>query len=180
MITRLLGLTLTLLALLAVMAHAEEPTGFRDVPFGATEAEVKAKFPEAFCNARSEATSCVVKVSIAEAPVTAMFMLTPQSNDRRVASVFLSFVSKDYELLRDGLIARYGPPDERKQEAISNRMGATFSQEKCFWLKANSAMLISRYGSKIDAGHAQISTREHFDGFSRRAQERREKAKDGF
>jgi hypothetical protein len=61
MITRLLGLTLTLLALLAVMAHAEEPTGFRDVPFGATEAEVKAKFPEAFCNARSEATSCVVK-----------------------------------------------------------------------------------------------------------------------
>ena len=109
-----------------------------------------------------------------------MFMLTPQSKDRRVASVFLSFVSKDYELLRDGLIVRYGPPDERKQEAISNRMGATFSREKCFWLKANSAMLISRYGSKIDAGHAQISTREHFDGFSRRAQERREKAKDGF
>ena len=94
-------------------------------------------------------------------------------------SVPILFDPKDYELLRDALIERYGPPHARTQDTVTTRAGAQFQNDPLKWSGAKTWMAIIRYADRVDQGSALITTQELQKILRQREAERRDKARKG-
>jgi hypothetical protein len=163
----------SLFALLLVTASAraaEEPTGFRDIPFGASEAQIREKYPTALCRAvagdEQDDISCSVASTIGDVPVIVLFRLIGEPTQRHMMNVVLSFKSEDFDKISQAFTDRYGPPTE----VIRQR-------EHLRWLAAKTFMIVNKSTSTVGTGIALIGLREYLELVEKRAKERREKGK---
>jgi len=152
---------------------AEEPSGFRNVRFGATEEQIKLALPGVECQTKRAQRSCHLNTNIGDVPATVIFALAPKNGRFRQAVIV--FKSQDYEVLRDAFIAKFGQPTGRVIAA----------NEQCRWSLPGSNVSIQKHSSPYNAGIAALSTREYVDAGpnqkedSKRQEERRERAKRG-
>ena len=103
------------LLMVASARAAEEPTGFRDIPFGASEAQIREKLPTAKCLAvagddQHDDVSCSVSSMIGHVPVLVFYRLVGEPMQRRMMNVTLSFKSEDFGRISQAMTDRYGPP----------------------------------------------------------------------
>jgi hypothetical protein len=152
---------------------AEEPSGFRNVRFGATEEQIKLALPGVECHTKRAERSCHLNTNIGDVPATVIFALTPKNRQFRQAVIV--FKSQDYEVLRDAFISKFGQPTGRVIAA----------NEQCRWSLSRSIVSIQRHSSLYNAGIAALTTREYGDAVPnrqediKRQEERRERAKRG-
>ena len=152
---------------------AEEPSGFRNVRFGATEEQIKLALPGVECHTKRAERSCHLNTSIGDVPATVIFALAPKNGRFRQAVIV--FKSQDYEVLRDAFIAKFGQP--------TGRVIAT--NEQCRWSLSRSMASIQKHSSFYNAGIAALATLDYVDSVpnrqedSKRQEERRERAKRG-
>lgn len=149
---------------------AEEPSGFRNVRFGATEEQIKRAFPTVECRTyRTSERSCLLRTEIGDIPATVVFSLTPDNGVGRFKEAVISFKSQDYDVLRDAFIAKFGQPTGRVIAA----------NEQCRWWLPRTIVHIQKYSPQLNGGIAALSTRETFDSSGKWQAERREKARRG-
>jgi len=160
---------------------AEEPTGFRNIPFGTTERQIKDLYPDILCfsmpNGPHGYVACTMNTEIGDAKVHVSLRLVGEPGERQLASVGIGFSPRDYEKLRQAFIDRYGAPTEVRRETLTTRMGAAYEQEKLYWIGATTVTSVSRYGSTVDRGYGAISTKSYGELLKRQQQDKREKAR---
>jgi len=143
---------------------ANEPSTFRDVPFGATEAEAKAKIPFIGCkNMDSSSGSdrmCTGYFSIGGA--TAMTNSFGFRDDK-VNVVYLSFKSKDYDTVRAVLIEKYGAPSQSEHAPMKTVMNVELMNEKLVWQGKTVRFELDRYSGNVNDSSAIFITNETFE-----------------
>jgi hypothetical protein len=144
---------------------AEEPSGFRNVRFGATEEQIRMAFPGVECYTYRRG----LNTDIGDISAIVIFTLTPESGVARFRQAVISFNSHDYDVLRDAFIAKFGQPTGRILAA----------NEQCRWWLSRSTASIQKYTPQLNVGVAALATRENFGSPAKRQEERREKAKRG-
>jgi len=150
---------------------AEEPSGFRNVRFGATEEQIRMAFPGVECHThrRGPERFCRLTTEIGDVPATVTLTLTSEGGVGRFRQAVISFNSHDYDILRDAFIAKFGQPTGRVLAA----------NEQCRWWLPRSTAHIQRYTSQLNVGVAALATRETFAAPGKQDNERREKARRG-
>lgn len=158
-----LTFTLVILVLLVnLQAWADEPTAFREIPFGATQDDIRAKYPAIQCRPSRDDLHCFMDgLTIGDAPVQVAFTLIGEP--RQLASVLINFPSKDYDLIKAAFVAKYGEPLGR------NEAGLTWEGER--W----EAFLMRHRKPKPEQGMAAIATKEFRTLMGKRQQEQTRK-----
>jgi hypothetical protein len=153
-----------LLALPPLAAAFDEPTGFNDVPFGASAHEIGEKTrsqvvcgPATAEQQRSFDTACRTTADIASVPVTVQFWLVSD----RLGSVEIGFRSSDYAVIHDAFIRRYGPATYRLEELVTDRAGSKLESEVLRWDGRTTTVMLRQYDLDTDAGSASLRTNEY-------------------
>ncbi len=159
------------LLIVASARAAEEPTGFRDIPFGASEAQIHERLPTARCLAvagddQHDDVSCSVSSMIGHVPVLVFFRLVGEPMQRRMMNVTLSFKSEDFGRISQAMTDRYGPPTNVSEQ-----------RETLRWVGAQTLMFVTKSSSTFGKGLAMIALREFMELAEKRQKEQREKAK---
>jgi hypothetical protein len=163
------------------MAYAwNEPTGFRDIPWGSTEQVLEAKLKAAIvCRNRSHDALpervCEGHTTIGPVPVTGGFWF----RSGRFVGVSLRFYPKDFFVIEESFVQRYGSPTSVNVEPIKTREGQQETNRTVEWIGSNARIYLQKYGS-VDAGSlADIATMaEHEERVKRKLQEIEQGAKD--
>lgn len=171
---------IALFVLLPLAAYADDPTGFRDIPFGASVEEVRAKMAGLLCRQSDNRIlldhACVGETEIADTRIGVQFWFL---NDR-MGSFALTFKPDQFHLLKEAFIGRYGPPTQTESNEFKTRGGLSYVNEELTWrFKNGAAARLSKYASRIDRGSASVRSKEYEEERHRRAEEQREKAKKG-
>ena len=172
-----------ILSLLVIgsMAFAwNEPTGFRDIPWGSTEQVLQAKLKAAILcrnvsrNALPERV-CEGHITIGPVPVKGGFWF----RSGRFVGVSLRFYPKDFFVIEESFVGRYGSPTSVDVEPIKTREGQQETNRTIHWIGSNVRIYLQKYGS-VDAGSiADIATMaEHEGRVKRKLQELGRGAKD--
>lgn len=152
-----------LLALPPLAAAFDEPTGFKDVPFGASAREVMEKAGPATVCSPATATeqqfeaSCSIKTEISKVPVNVQFWLFADS----LGSVEISFTASDYSVIHDAFIDRYGAATYRFEEAVTDRSGNKVESEVLRWDGQKTTITLRQYEDGTETGSASLRTNEY-------------------
>ncbi len=148
-----------------------EPSGFRNVPWGASVDEAKKVVDFTICTEpKGRESSCYINLDIGDLGIPNAF----QFLDGKLDMVVLTYDPSSYETVRQALIDRYGPPLTATHETLRNAMNATFENETVYWKGSRILLSASRYMGKIDKGQAifqvlAITERESEAAAKRRA-----------
>lgn len=154
-----------LLALPPLAAAFDEPTGFKDVPFGASAREITEKAgPATVClpaaaveqQLRFE-SACTTKTDISKVPVTVQFWLVAD----RLGSVEISFASSDYLAIHDAFIGRYGSATYRLEELVTDGFGNKLESEVLRWDGRQATVTLRQYEEGTETGRASLRTNEY-------------------
>jgi hypothetical protein len=149
-ILRLAAGAIFVIGAVAFSAHAfNEPDGFRGVPWGASEATMRAARQVTECEDLSSELrrmghrGCAENFDLGRIPVRANYFFRAD----RFVRVVLKFPPNHFDRVAAIFIERYGPPTTREQD-------------KLFWFGASTAMSLHRYMSATSSGFASITTLE--------------------
>ena len=160
-----LGITLGVVVWLAAPVSAwNEPDGFRDLRWGASESAVRAQPTWRYCEdvakplartrefqdpARRDAMRrlgerrCVHEFRVGEIPVVADYYL---SIARGLRGVVLQFDSDRFEAMKRVFLERYGAPTTAtSSESLESRIGKTFRNESLTWKGPTTSISLERY-----------------------------------
>jgi hypothetical protein len=178
----------TLAALIALFAlqlplisYADDPSGFRDIPFGASMEEVKGKIPRLSCGQWGERRElldqyCAGETEIADTRVNVQFWFF----GNRMGSFALNFKLDQFRLIKEAFIGRYGPPTQSESNEFKTRGGLTYVNEELTWHFKNGANAkLSKYSTGSDQGSGSVRSQEYEDERNRRVEQQLEKAKKG-
>lgn len=169
------------IALASSVAFAQEPLTFKGFELGAARSDFLAAFPEGQCkpdtcywstkhHCRND-DKCIK--ALIYGGVTPEAMLATFSEDRLV-SIYLTFSSEQFAGLAAAMVARFGQPDDETNEAVQNRMGATFDNRRLSWIRGDSSLRITKRTSKLDRGTVSLTSLQYLKD---KASERQEAAK---
>src|SRR5712691_12794586 len=112
--------TLMILVILCLSGHAvqawNEPAGFRDIPWGASVAQVQHHLPMFTMNHYDMPPSCAGDLSIGDIPVFASITFGPKGMD----AVNFLFRAQHFVAMKETFIARYGAPPTRDMLPMRN------------------------------------------------------------
>lgn len=154
-------LALLLLLTLAAPALAwNEPDSVRDVPWGATQEELRAQLQRAGEIARCYSPQhCVsLRVSVGPVPVNIQYVFP---KDGKLEMAILTFPSGNYQKLRAAFVERYGAPTSVRQEKIQGQ-GCTTATEVVEWSGERVVIDLRRFATK-NAGRATITLKASRD-----------------
>lgn len=159
---------------------ADDPVGFRDVPFGASVEDVKAKIPGLLCRPYEKRELldhfCVGETDIADTRIGLQFWFF----NNRMGSFNLSFKPDQFHLLKEAFVGRYGPPTQSESNEFKTRGSLSYVNEELTWRFKNGATArLQKYSRRSDRGSGSVLSKEYEDERNRRYEERREKAKKG-
>ena len=97
-------------------------------------------------------------------------------HDDRLVAGSVSFPTIRYDEMLALFIERYGRPTARRDAAVKNKMGATFTNEISEWKGEKISILLQKYGSTLMQGSAAITPNSELE---RRAREQGEAIKKG-
>jgi hypothetical protein len=158
-IPRLAAGAIFVIGAVAFSAHAfNEPDGFRSVPWGATEEQVRAAVSVMGCNDSEAAVrwsgdrSCYAQMDLAGMPVDMVYTFRGD----RFVRVTLLFASRDFERIAAIFRERYGPPTDLKEEPFTTQGGLAATNEIAMWAGPTVVIRLRRFLSRIDRGSASL------------------------
>lgn len=97
--------------------------------------------------------TCFERKQIGDAQTTTMYTLMRE----RFASWYMSFKTEDWTDIRTAFELMYGPPTASRNEAVQNRMGASFTNTLLTWSFPEGRLTLQKMGSTVTDGNAFIS-----------------------
>jgi hypothetical protein len=167
--TRLAALLVALWVPSAVLAF-NEPDGFRGVPWGATEEQMRSSVSiEQACSDYSSGFKylgdryCPALLSLGTVRVRAVYSFRAN----RLTRVGIHFASKDFDQLANIFVERYGAPTYRDRDRLA-------------WDGKRTSVVLYRYlDNNPTRGHATITTNAETETMKRlREQQTKDAAKD--
>ena len=166
--TKALALALLLWGVAEPVDAWDEPSGFRDIPWGSPPAVAKEKLPDLSCAGR-----CSGHLTIGQVRV---FTMIEFETGGGMDAVSLSFPSSNFYEIKVAFVERYGEPTARRTSIVQNRMGAKFQNEILEWQGQKIFIKLEQYGSKLTDSWATIQT---IEGRRARLERYREKLQEG-
>lgn len=140
-----------------------EPSGFRDIPFGASEQEIKQKLPRAYCHDREITLPkalperyCTADVTIGEVGISVRMHL----RSGQFTALSFVFKSDEFNAMEGAFIEKYGKPTNTKEEPGKTRGGLEFVNRTIEWRGQRVNIRLERYSTNITYGSADIKTVE--------------------
>ena len=147
-----------------------EPKGFRGVPRGASEGQLRTTLdgPEAagrdidFCYAippehrQLGDRACAGRFVIAETAVQAIYSF----REDHFVSVALAYASKDFDRIAAAFIEWYGAPTSEERPSFETIGGVTATNQILRWGGPVVAMVLRRYAGQITGGLGSITTQD--------------------
>jgi hypothetical protein len=169
-ILRLAAAAIFVIGAVAFTAQAfDEPDGFRGVPWGATEEQMRAVVSVRGCNDIEAAErwngdrSCYEKFDLAGMPVNAVYTFRGD----RFVKVTLLFASRDFERIAAIFRERYGPPTDLKEEPFTTQGGLSATNQTAMWDGPTVAIRLRRFLSRITQGSGSLSLRKEVEESTR-------------
>lgn len=158
---------------------AQEPTGYRDIKWGASKKELKHIIGWTIgginCfDGHKGVKYCKSFYSIGTVKVENTFML----RDDKLTGVLLTYSPDDFDFLKQVFVEKYGAPHKTESSAVQNRMGASFTDEVLTWQGKTVSITMQRYYGKVTEGMAIISLTSEAQVFAEQEKERAKKAAD--
>jgi hypothetical protein len=157
-LTVLVGSTFALLLAVGLAIGWDEPSGFRDIPWGSPPAVVKEKLPDLSCGYRNQ--RCVGDLLIGIVHTQATFLFEPTEMNPGLDMVTLYFPSEDFIRMKVAFVEKYGEPTSRRTETGQNLMGTQFENELLEWRGKEVVITLDKYGSRVAEGRAVLQTLE--------------------
>lgn len=167
---------------------------FKGLPLGSTVADLKAKFPEYYCNKSTAGnplsdTSCSLSPemkclmeqapypdnrSCREAVMQAMTYAGVRSEvslmfyDDKLGMARATFGADSFSNVVASMREKYGEPTTKKAEPVTNRMGATFENQILEWKKAGTTIQAEKYATRVDRSSVKVFQDAYFAEFEKR------------
>jgi hypothetical protein len=137
-----------------------EPTGFRNIPWGTRPEVVRQHFPDFRCEQGIKhdtiRNSCRGDLKVGTIQVFAIIAYETGGMD----SVSLHFTPEDFAEMKAIFIERYGQPTETSAEPVQNRMGAKFVNKILRWSGTVTSIRLEKYSTTITESIAILTTRD--------------------
>lgn len=148
-----------------------EPDGFRGVPWGGPEEQLKKQLPVLGCglNARGIAPErqCSLFLNIGSVESFTTFGFRSGG----LSSISILFKSKDFATMQAAFIEKYGRPTEINETKIKTRAGLEVPNRKLRWDGTKVFIELTQYSGTINDAYAEIMTVEETKEQSRRFEE---------
>lgn len=164
---------------LATLAHADRPKlefkGLKPGGLGPTSKAWKCELKD------QQPTTCFsMEETIAGVTARSVFV---RFDAGLVKSVLVDFNSDDFDRVSEALLSKYGEPNNKRQETLKNRMGATFENVIMTWMDgtpeiSGTAMSLRRYTKDVTSSALFISTVPKLDDLKRNRAEGTKKNSD--
>jgi hypothetical protein len=150
----------------------DDPDGFRGVPWGASEEELRAKLGGVSADGRWRGVSSCFGVPadqrwLGDRLCSGAFLLgdvkvdaTYKFRGGRFAGVLLTFESGHYERIARIFVDRYGPPTGTEERPYRTQGGAQSTNQILEWKGALVLINVQRHGDRITRGLAGLWTQE--------------------
>jgi hypothetical protein len=172
-----------MLAISAVRATAsdswpQEPSGFRGIPLGASEADVtKALAPvPPSCMSFHGERSCGTQQQIGDVRAKEEFGFA----DDRLVTAMIRFPAKDFSYMRDLFVEKYGAPKTEQKPIVRTRAGVEYENDILAWEGDNISIMLRRFGSTMYEGGAMFVDKKWSDEQARLRDEKKKKAASDF
>ncbi len=158
----------------------QEPSGYRDVPFGATQKEAREKLAFGSCDV-PDSDAVPISCIVADLDVNNVSVHnTLTFSEGKLVKAAMYFPSDKYDEIRQLFYDKYGPPMKRETRSVGNKLGAAFENEFLTWSGKRVDVQMMRYASNLDMSMASFTTIKYEQEQARRAKEANEKAKSAF
>lgn len=173
-IFKYLPIFVVLLVFISCDAMAKEPLGFREFHLGMKKDEALKKLPhcedfekyidtmigKVLSGDKDYSAGCFYKdefiytfFDIKEIRISVNF----QFKNEKLVMIAFNFKPKEYDVLKEALIQKFGKPTKKEHEILQNAMGASFHNEALTWFFPNGTVAIGKYTDDIEHGLALIS-----------------------
>lgn len=204
----LIGMTMA-----SFLAHADKPQkqatqapqpsisfDFKSLHLGATEEELKARFPDFACRdpkddrqRRMADRICIASPSISCQPntwcendpekpwsyggirannVIALFYAG------RMHGISVNIHPEQYSPLVEALRIKYGKPANVEVELLQTRLGASYENQKTTWENQDTTIVAAKYTNSINNGTIRYQLKSSIEEFAKRSIQTRNKAAD--
>lgn len=176
------GIVISLGASLVQAEWAKEPTGYRGVPFGASQATAMATLDN--LNVCTKDTGGGI-LACTDGRNTFHLGRTRIRErvffpDGTLVQVILDFSSDDYAFIRSVFVEKFGEAGSTKAQSFPTKGGATFENEVAVWEGKDVVVMLERFGGSVDESRAIISTKQFIEAEARRAENERRRAAASF
>ena len=158
---------------------SKRPSGFRDIVWGTSEAEVKKALNldgDYDCMDLQGERHCSTYFEIGDVHVTAFLKFY---NDR-FGQILMWFPSDHFDFVKEVFIDKYGKPTSSRVTEVRTRMNVPYVNFISTWRWADVDIYFEKYGPDIEQGFASVTTREYSAGVVKREKEKKKGAKDSF
>jgi hypothetical protein len=163
-------------------AWDREPAAYRKVPIGTAYADMQGRIlltrcrPDSKDHEQGERTCESSGFQSNGASVDDVFFF----QDDVFVGVTMSFVSDDYERLREVFLAKYGEPTRLETTRISTRTGTRFDNETLNWDGGKVSVSLQRYGESLENGSATLFLNSYLEEQEKQRREKLKRDADAF
>lgn len=154
----------------------QEPSSFKDVPFGASKAEFE-KLLNQWHSCKPFEDTVEMCFVMGLAPFrSAAFMF----ENNRLVQVIARYDAGQFESLAQTFLDKFGKPHAENHDELENRMGAKFDNAAYLWSGDKIVIRMVRYADDLNTGVATFTTPEFEAKVEAKMKAEREKAKKSF
>lgn len=134
-----------------------EPSGFRDIPFGASEQTLKEKLPRPMCHDNNDQEVlperyCFVSLRIGSVDASGIFYLRSD----HFVNLTISFKSEVFSQIEEAFTEKYGTPLHTQDVKIKTRGGLEAVNTVMKWDGKKVDVRLQRYAGSITNGFAEL------------------------
>lgn len=137
-----------------------EPTGFRDVPFGSSEEQLRQNIPAMSCGGETlgflPERRCSGYLNIGQVEIYTQFGF----RNGGLSRVSFFFRSKDFSSIETAFTAKYGQPTGVEEQNISTRGGLQALNRTLHWRGTKITIRLERYTGSLNDSSGDIETVE--------------------
>lgn len=155
----------------------KKPTGYSEVPFGATEKDVREKLnltDEWDCTDLHDVRHCSTHFVLGDYAV----MVTLDLIDDRFGRIITTFPTSEFDLMRTTFVEKYGQPHSSSTVPVRTRANVPYRNAVLRWKWSDVDATLERFGENVDRGRASITTSEFRDALKTLDERAKKKAKD--
>lgn len=190
----------TALFLIAMYSYNAFAIDFKGFELGGSEAAFVEKWPYYICPVKQEGKTrnCIASKSTyckeahpkPSSPCVSAFnnevtyggrpvnSIMATFSDDQLASITVFASSDHYDEISTALKQKIKAPVSRTSEALTNRMGVKFENEKLTWAKDDWVITVEKYAGKVTDMMVTINTKKFIMELQQRVTERKKKAAD--
>ena len=179
---RILAVALYFTTTVTMLAQSSEwtnePTGYRRLPFGSSQAAATMLLSN-LNRCTTDQGGGILTCTDTQHSFAIGYALV----DERLlflgdafAAVALEFSSDHYMFMRSVFVEKYGQPSSRTEKPFSTKGGGTFENERLEWLGKNVVVSLEQFNDSIERSAAMIATTAFLRDQAAREKEERRRA----